>query len=354
MTQALASFGGATSAGLPAPRGKPVLTRRQKAAIIVRILLREGAELKLSDLPDTLQFELTREMGALRMVGRETLHDVIDEFMAEVRGLGMTFPGGVAGALDLLDGALSPSCMRRLREEHGVPVSGDPWEVVSGLSSEALISVIQSESTEIAAVILSKLPVRRASELLGMLPGELARRITYAISTTGAVDPETVRTIGMAVAAQLMAEGPRAFDDAPVARVGAILNSSAAATRDDVLTGLDEEDQQFANEVRKAIFTFTNIPERIDPRDIPKVARAVDQTLLVTALAGAKGKDAEASEFVLSNMSQRLAAQLRDEMEEAGTVKTKDAEEAMSAVVAAIRDMESAGELTLLSGEDED
>lgn len=53
-------------------------------------------------------------------------------------------------------------------------------------------------------------------------------------------------------------------------------------------------------------------------------------------------------------MSQRMAQQLREDVEDLGKVKGKDAEEAMSAVVGAIREMEAAGELILISDEDEE
>lgn len=336
------------------PNGTPHLTKKRKAAIIVRILLQEGAELSLADLPEAMQEELTHEMGALRQIDRTTLNEVIEEFLAELDNVGVTFPGGLAGALDALDGSISPNTASRIRKKAGVPLHADPWSTIAGMAPEQLVDVLGQESIEISAVILSKLPVARAAQILGMLPGERARRITYAVSQTSSIDPDTVTTIGSAIATQLASRPAVAFDDGPVQRVGAILNSSAAATRDDVLGGLDEEDREFAQEVRKAIFTFANIPQRIDVRDIPKVTRAVDAAILVTALAGATGKDSEAGEFILSNMSQRMAQQLRDEITDLGKVKTKDAEEAMSAIVGAIREMEAAGELILLSDEDED
>jgi flagellar motor switch protein FliG len=155
----------------------------------------------------------------------------------------------------------------------------------------------------------------------------------------------------MALLAQLDSAPPKAFDTGPVERVGAILNYAAANTRDSVLEGLDEQDADFADQVRKAIFTFSNIATRIDARDIPKILRNVDQAKLVTALAGAKGAAEKSVEFILSNISQRMAGSIRDEMKNLGKVKDKDAEEAQSAVVTAIREMESAGEIFLVAGE---
>lgn len=327
------------------------LTRRQKAAIVVRFLLNEGADVPLTDLPEPLQATLTTQMGAMRYVDRSTLADVVAEFASELEAMGLTFPHGVAGALTALDGKISPQTAARLRKEAGVRQFGDPWEQICNAGTANLVPIIQQESIEVAAVVLSKLEVAQAAELLGKLPGDKARRITYAVSQTGAVTPDAVDRIGLALAAQLHDVPETAFDSGPVERVGEILNYSPAATRDDVLVGLDETDQDFAALVRKAIFTFANIPQRLTPTDVPKITREVEQATLVMALASAadtEGDMAAAGEFLLENMSKRMGDAIREEMEELGKVKPKDGEDAMTAVVNAIRTLEASGEVTLI------
>jgi flagellar motor switch protein FliG len=86
---------------------------------------------------------------------------------------------------------------------------------------------------------------------------------------------------------------------------------------------------------------------------VAKIVRAVDQAVLITALQAAalKGRT-KPGDFILANMSQRMAAQIREEMEALGKVKDKDGEDAMSAVVATIRELEAAGEIFLIAGED--
>ncbi|WP_415920204.1 flagellar motor switch protein FliG [Tateyamaria sp. SN6-1] len=342
------------------PGGGPLirngkLSRKAKAAIVVRLLINEGADIPLEDLPEELQAQLTKAMGQMRTVDRETLQDVVAEFAEEVERIGLTFSNGMAGALDALDGKISPQTAARLRKEAGVREAGDPWKRLRDMDNDLLVTVLEEESIEVAAVMLSKLDVKKAAELLGMLPGPRARQITYAVSQTGAVTPDAVDRIGLSLASQLGARPIRAFDDGPVERVGAILNSSKATTRDDVLAGLDEKDEGFANAVRKAIFTFANIPARIAARDIPRILRDIDQEALVTALAGAPSLEMDAAaEYILANMSARMADQLREEVAEAGTPKAKDIEEAMGAVVATIRDMEARGELMLVVEEEEE
>jgi flagellar motor switch protein FliG len=339
---------GLTTRVRPAPR---TFSGIEKAAVIVRLLLAEGVSLPLLGLTEDMQTDLTEKIGQMPPVDRATLRSIIEEFHGQLEEIGLSFPDGIDGALSILDGQISAGAASRLRRRAKSTANANPWESLAALDAEALLPVLEEESNEVGAVLLSKLDVAKAADLLGRLPGDRARRIAYAISQTGNVDPDTVLRIGQSLASQLDAQPLRAFDQDPVERVGAILNFSPAVTRDDVLTGLKETDAEFAEKVRRAIFTFANIPERIDAREIGKVVRAVDQPLLVTALAGAKGADAEAAEFILVNISQRLAGSLREEMEEMGTVRDNDAEAAMTAVVAAIRDLESKGELLFIAPE---
>ncbi|WP_424939397.1 flagellar motor switch protein FliG [Aliiroseovarius sp. S253] len=330
------------------------LSRRQKAAIIVRLLLAEGAELALQDLPDSLQGELVHQMSTMRYVDRATLKAVIDEFVFEIEEIGLSFPGGLENTLSVLDGTISPATAARVRKLSGVQIAHDPWLSISNTPGEQLLSLLEHESAEVSAVLLSKLKTSVAAELLGKLPGQRARKIAYAISMTSNIAPDVVTRIGRALAEQLGAQPAKAFDDDPSERVGSILNISAATTRDDVLNGLEKEDTEFASAVRKSIFTFANVPERLLPTDVPKVTKDIDQSVLVTALAAATGELEFAANFVLDAMSKRMAEQIREEIAERGTVKQAEGDAAMNQVIGQIRALETEGEITLLTADEED
>jgi len=93
----------------------------------------------------------------------------------------------------------------------------------------------------------------------------------------------------------------------------------------------------------------------VTPVDIPKLTREVDQKVLVTALASASaGELGPAADFILDNMSKRMADALREEIQEIGAIKPRDGEDAMTQVVIAIRQLEAAGEITLKTSDDED
>ncbi|NOC91060.1 flagellar motor switch protein FliG [Ruegeria sp. HKCCD6604] len=339
-----------------APQVVPrALTGRQKAAVVVRLLLNEGADVPLEELPDDLQETLTHQLGQMGLVDRVTLGVVAQEFSDALDNVGLAFPHGLAGALDAMNGKIAPSTAARLRKLAGVRQIGDPWQRLRDVPVEDLAKMAQSESIEVAAVMLSKMDTAQAAQMLAHMPGPVARRITYAISKTTNVTPEAVERIGWSLAAQLDQRPAQAFDNGPDARVGAILNQSAAATRDDLLNALDEDDAEFADLVRQSIFTFAHIPSRIAARDVPAILREVEQPVLVTALAGAAADDDKASvEFILSNISSRMADNLREEMAERGPVKQSEAEDAMTQVVAAVRVLVDAGSIVLIENDDEE
>lgn len=351
----LASLTNAEAFGAPAlvDSARRSIKPKEKAAIIVRLMLAEGAPLKVAGLPEDMQSELTQQLGKMRRVSRETLKAVVEEFLGELEQVGLSFPGGLEGALSLMDGHMSANAASRLRRLSGGNASVDPWERINSVSLERIFPVLEEESIEVCAVVLSKLPVPRAAELLSKLPGDRARAVAYAVSLTGNVDPDTVHRIGLALANQLDSQPLKAFDSGPGERVGAILNVAAATTRDDVLKGLVEADKDFAAVVKKNIFTFEHVKARLGARDVPKVVRLVDQTLIVTALAYASGVPdlAPSAEHILANLSQRLTQTLREEMGQRGKIKEKDAEEAMNAIVLAIRQLEGSGEVVLIEPE---
>ncbi|MBT8459391.1 MAG: flagellar motor switch protein FliG [Boseongicola sp.] len=334
---------------LPGMTSTAGLSGREKAAIVVRLLLSSGSVPAISALPESLQTELTLQLARMAPVDQSTVNAVAEEFATSIEKIGLSFPTGLEGALGLLDGVISAGASSRVRRMSSDDYHGDPWDKIGNVENERLAQVLQEESIEVAAIVLSKLKVSKAAELLGLLPGERARRITYAVSLTGAVAPGMVRRVGIALAEQLDTRPIRAFSDGPVDRVGAILNYSPASVRNEVLDGLDVEDAHFAEQVRKAIFTFANIKDRVADRDIPRVQRDLDQADLLTAIAGAEGEDIATVDFIMENISQRLAESLRNEAAEKKGVTTADAEAAMMRIVNVVRELESGGEIFLVA-----
>ena len=325
-----------------------MLTPPQKAALIVRLLLSQDVSPGLDRLAPAQQAALTRAMASLGPISRATLRAVVQEFTGKLDDLAMTAPRDLTGALTLLEPHISPIARDGLRAEAEAGDSTDPWLRITVLPPDRLMPLLLRESAEVGAILLSKLGAAKAATLLADLPAERAHVIAHAVSLTADVTPQTVAEIGAQLWAQLQQSPQPAFQTGAVDRVGAILNAVKTSLRDGMLDGLAGQDTDFAEDVRRAIFTFHHIPKRIVPTDVPRILRRVDQGQVIVALAAGAKAAPLTVEFLLENMSKRLSEQLRDEADAYGPVPEDEGEAAMAEVIAAIRALEEEGDLRLI------
>ena len=126
----------------------------------------------------------------------------------------------------------------------------------------------------------------------------------------------------------------------------AILNTVDRATEKHIMESLELEEPELVDEIRKKMFVFEDIL-LLDDRAIQRVLRDVDNGDLGTAL---KSANEEVQNVIFKNMSKRLSAMIKEDMEFMGPVRMKDVEEAQQKIVAIIRKLEEAGEIVISRG----
>lgn len=339
-------FDGAFDAATPALAGPKSLSRGQKAAVIVRLMLAHGISAPLDRLAARQQERLARLMTTIDQIDRQSLAGVVDEFVDTLDGVALSFPRGLPDALDLLEPYLSANTREELASEANKK-RGEAWERLAALDIEELSHLIAEESAEVCAILLSKLPADKAAGMLAAMDPDEAENISQAVGITGTVSPHTVTRIGKALVAKLDAKPAPAFRVAAADRLGLILNAAKSGLREDLLNRLQAKDSVFAEEVRRTIFTFDHIPARLSGTDVPALVREVDGDTFTIALAAAMERMPLAADFLLDNLSKRMAEGLREEAMALGAVDEEEGEDAMTQVITALRKLEETGEIKL-------
>lgn len=329
------------------------LSPRQKAAIIVRLLLDEDETVTLDSFNGDRQALLFEEMARMELVDRQTRDNVIEEFCNSLESVGVTFPGDLDGTLEIMSDKLSKDSSDRLRRLVMISGRGDPWPRILELSPDDIEALASSEAVELVAVMLSKLPVEQAAKTYAAMDPERARLIAQAMAMTRDISPQSLRRVGLVLAQAADALPRPAMETKASDRMGDMLNFANAELRDGVLEMLDQEDEEFAQDVRRAIFVFAHIPTRVEPKDVPRIVRDMNQQILVRALCQTSDEDSAAAEFILSNLSRRMAETLREEIESLGSVRPQDAEAAANDVVVLIRRLAEEEELKLIPPKDD-
>jgi flagellar motor switch protein FliG len=165
------------------------------------------------------------------------------------------------------------------------------------------------------------------------------------------ISPQVLREIEQSLAGELHAiltgqvteiGGPK--------KVAEILNMTGRSTEKAVLEKLDSQDPEIAEEIRNMMFTFDDIA-RLTDREIQLILREVDTKDLAVAL---KGAQPEMQDRIFSNVSERVSTMIKEEMEFSGPVRLSDVEEVQLRIVQTVRQLEEAGQITVVRGETQD
>ena len=143
-------------------------------------------------------------------------------------------------------------------------------------------------------------------------------------------------------------EPPRevAADDQAAVSLADILNSSDRTTERNVLDELAKADSELAEEIRLLLFTFEDVV-KLDDRSIQMVLKEVDQKDLAIAL---RGVAPEVAGRIFTNMSERGAELLREEIDFQPPQRKRVVEEAQGRIVGVVRRLEEAGAIVISRG----
>ncbi len=336
------------------PQRPRILSKQEKAAVLLSVLIKAGATPDLDKIDTPALKQTVDIMATFGDVDRTTVDEVILEFLTELGEFGLSMRGELEETLEALKGHVSDKVLEKIRKAYVRSPSVDVWTRIASAEPGELRRCLEAEHTQIAATVLSKIPSTQAAEILGAMEPEVARETMLAIVNAGETSPETLEIIGQSIADTLFDEdGDSVFDKTPVERAGDIMNFAQSDIRTRLMDEFSEKDPETAEKIRKVMFTFPDIPERILPRDVSAITRAVPPETLLRALKGAESEAPEAAEFILSSLSTRAAAQLREDLAELEPVKKKEMETAMNEVIVAIRELESEGTIKLIMEEEE-
>lgn len=334
--------GGAAAAPVP-------LTRRQKAAIVIAALGPDGAAPILERFDEPMLRNFARGMSGLKKVPPEQVRDTLLEFLGEVASGQRGLRGGLPAVRELLGQVINEATLSRILDEVETPSLQNVWEKLMKVDDAAIASFLAREHPQTSAVVLSKLPAELAARVLDRLDPDLVKRIVMGLTKAQSLDGAIVEAIGDSVSRDFLAGRASAPSTRnPADGVGAIMNYVSSTVRDPVLAHLTEQKPAFAAEVKKRMFTFEDIPNRIEPRDVTAILRTVDSDTLLQALKAGETNAPRATEFLLESISKRMAEQLREDLGNLGKIKMADGERCQSEIIKGIRRLESAGELRLV------
>ena len=295
--------------------------------------------------------EIRRIGGAMSSLGRveeSQVNEVMLEFYELLESKSSFIAGGEQFTRSVIEKALGGDRGSNLAEE--VASGFIQMESLDRVDGKALAGILRNEHPQTIALVMAFCDPKKGGEFLKYLPEPLHVEVFTRLAYLESVDPEVVRELDEHLQKEISQMGSwkgRKLGGSD--KVASILNTMDKNQSQHILENLDEREPDLGEEVRSLMFTFDDIV-RIAPGSMQKVLKAVDSRLLLLALKSASN---EVKAQFFTNMSERAAKTLQEDLESAPLTRLSDVEAAQSQVLVVIKDLEAKGELVIEGGDDE-
>ena len=319
----------------------------QKAAVLLIALGPEKSASIFKHLKEDEIETLTLEIANTRSVSSQTKEEILEEFYQVCLAQQYIAEGGIGYAKELLEKALGTDKAQDVINKLTASLQVRPFEFVRKTDASQLLNFIQDEHPQTIALILAYLPPAQASAVVSALPLDKQADVAKRIAQMDRTSPDVIKEVERVLERKLASLVNQDYTIVGgVDAIVEILNSVDRGTEKHIMENLEIEEPELADEIKRKMFVFEDILA-LDDKTIQRVLRDVDNNDLGIAL---KGAAEEVQNVIFNNLSKRLVAMIREDMEYRGPVRMKDVEEAQQKIVNVIRKLEDSGEIIISRG----
>ena len=291
--------------------------------------------------------EVSKAIMNLEAVPKEMVEEVLREFHhAMVSGQDI-LAGGENAVKHILLKHLDSDTAKYIIDELNLELGPTPFRELGNVSPRILAQILRNEHPQTLALILGHMPPEQAAVLLTSLPSGGRTEVLMRLANLEPVPDDMLVEVDKVLQSQLIAMGGKEGKKVGgVPAVAEILNSVDRATEEEVLSEIEEESAQMAEDIRNLMFVFEDI-KALDSRAVREMLKEISNDDLILAL---KGASPDLQELFYNNMSERAATMIKEDLEIMGPTKLSDVEAAQQNIVKTVRRLEAEGRIAINRG----
>lgn len=322
----------------------------RRSAILLLCLDEDSAAEVFRHLSTREVTEISREMAGLDQISHEEMRQVLDEFHDEAQQFAalnlhssdhirsvLTKALGTERASGLIDDIL---------EAKGSNSTG--IDSLNLMEAPMVAELIRDEHPQIIATIMVHLERNQAASILELFGEKLRSDVVLRIATFSGVQPAALQELTEVLGGMLDGQNLKRSKMGGVRTAAEILNLMNSSQEEVVINSVRAHSEDLAQKIIDEMFLFENIID-IDDRGIQLLLKEIDTNSLVVAL---KGATEPLLDKFLSNMSQRAAQMLREDLEARGPMRLSQVESEQKAILQIVRRLADNGDIVLGGGDD--
>jgi flagellar motor switch protein FliG len=325
----------------------PAMTGPQKTAVLCLALGEKftGEVFKRLDRREIAR--ISKAMMEMETVPKEQVEEVVREFNDSMQLSREMVTGGPDQVKRMLSKTLDSDTAKYIMDTLEIDSGPTPFQELGNVSPRILAQILRNEHPQTLALILGHLHPDQAAELLQNLPSGVRAEVLMRLSKLEAVAEDMLMEVDKVLQNQLIAMGGKEGKKVGgITAVAEILNAVDRATEEEVLSEIEEESAQTAEDIRNLMFVFEDI-KGLDDRAIRELLKEVSNEELTQAL---KGASEELRDKFFKNLSERAATMIQEDLEIMGPVRLAEVEAAQQNVVKTVRRLEAEGKIAIGRG----
>jgi flagellar motor switch protein FliG len=321
------------------------LSGPEKAAMLLMSLGEEHATKLFAIMDDEEIKEISQVMSNLGTVSSNLVERLFVEFAEQISST-----GSLVGTFDsterLLSKVMDKDRVGNIMEEIRGPAGRTMWDKLGNVNEVVLANYLKNEYPQTVAVVLSKVKADHAAKVLGLLPENFAMEVVMRMLRMEAVQKDVLNDVERTLRTEFMSNLARTTRRDAHEMMSEIFNHLDRATESRFLTALEERNKDSAEKIKALMFTFEDL-NRLDPSGVQTLLRTAEREKLTTAL---KGASEQLRDLFFSNMSERAAKLLREDMAAMGPVRLREVDEAQQHLIQVAKDLAARGEIVISEG----
>ena len=293
--------------------------------------------------------ELSQAMANLGTVSSQMVERLLVEFADQISTTG-SLVGNFDNTERLLMKVLDKDRVGNIMEEIRGPAGRTMWEKLANVNETVLANYLKNEYPQTVAVVLSKVRSEHAARVLGMLPEPFAMEVIMRMLRMESVQKEILDDVERTLRNEFMSNLARTNRRDSHEMMADIFNFLDRNMENRFLTALEERNRDSAERIKALMFTFEDL-SKLDPSGIQTLLRHVEKDKVALSL---KGASEEVRDLFFSNMSERAAKIMREDMQVMGPVRLRDVDESQMHIVTIAKDLAGAGEIVIADSKGED
>ena len=325
------------------------MTGPEKAALLVMALGESQTAQLFAIMEDDEIRELSQIMATLGNVSSQVIERLLVEFADQISTTG-TITGSYDSTERLLAKVLDKDRVDTIMEEIRGPAGRTMWEKLANVNENVLANYLKNEYPQTVAVILSKIKPEHASRVLGLLPEPFAMEVVMRMLRMEAVQKDVLDDVERTLRNEFMSNLARTNRRDSHEMMADIFNFLDRNIESRFMNALEERNKDSAERIKALMFTFEDL-SNLDPGGVQTLLSAAEKDKLAIAL---KGSSETLRELFFSNMSERAAKIMKEDMQAMGPIRLKDVDEAQMYIVTIAKDLAEKGEIVMADSKGED